>query len=44
MSREIELLSTVNPVTTVAVYDRDGEPAEQLGITAQAILDQKAGN
>jgi hypothetical protein len=38
------LLSTLNPATAVAVYDRDGEPAEQLGITAQAILDQKAGN
>jgi hypothetical protein len=38
------LLSTLNPATAVAVYGRDEEPAEQLGITAQAILDQKAGN
>jgi hypothetical protein len=38
------LLSTLNPATAVAEYGRDGEPADQLGITAQAILDQKAGN
>jgi hypothetical protein len=30
VSRGIELLSTLNPATVVAVYGRDGEPAEQL--------------
>ncbi|EFX71825.1 hypothetical protein DAPPUDRAFT_255265 [Daphnia pulex] len=30
VSREIEFLSTLNPATLVAVYGRDGVPAEQL--------------